>query len=948
MYVTHHRGLFQIDIDASSTQEPLTYDEPVGQLTIVDDARWSADITSNSWSALAVWIVMLVVLQAVSWPFVRRIFRRFPDKGWAFGRLVTMLTAGYAVWVLASVEVIVFRVVWCFAALLGVAVLSLVLQRALRGSAESVPTQRWRPDRFVVGAEAVFWGVFALFLLFRLINPDSYHPVWGGEKPMEFAHINALLRSPHFPPVDPWYADGFLNYYYYGAYLIAFMLKLTGIPTEIGFNLAQPTFMALLATGAFSVASAIGSRIAHSRTLGLLTGLVGVVLVSFAGNLLVAARLVLALANDAPPFSSFVYWFWIPTRLIPFTEGQFTITEFPYFTGVYADLHAHVVALPMTVLVIGLGFALTLEWRSVSSLASRPAWRRTRTTRVLLHLALLALALGSLFPTNAWDVPTYAALTAVAVFMATRGVESIAKRIALSTGLVAGIGLAAYLLVLPFTAHYVALFGELDTVREKTPLLSIQAHLGVFLLIIFYGLAARLHRRSRQESALLDPVILTPLLGTLLILRYVGVERSQRFRDMADALFVVFIVGVLLYACFRVVRTVRTVQTSPRAGRHPAVPMLHVLIAVIGVTAAIALATGRPVLALYLGLAGVASLVWLIVSDEGLKFTAAMIAAAMFVGAGLELVYLVDDLSGGPHYRMNTVFKFYNGIWILLGLASAGLVGHMLAIGGVTSPVPQSATNTDDRIARRASPATPAPVHSAAHRAPEALGIVPQPAGSGRKTRQPTIWARIGLVATAIAVAAALAFPVFSTGVRLDQRFTPDRPHWTLNAFDWMNYGTIPTRPGGSGIVPLRFDEDRAVIDWFNDQVPGTPVIAEASISQYLCGGSRISIGTGLPVVLGWHRHEQQQRFPTFLDQRRSDLRTLYTSGDTDRKRSIIARYGIAYIVVGDLERNYLTNDCTATDASSGIAALSDMVGEDLEIAFQVGETIVYRVTTNG
>jgi hypothetical protein len=77
-----------------------------------------------------------------------------------------MLTAGYAVWVLASVEVIAFRVVWCFTALLGVAVLSYVLQRALRGSAQSAPTHRWRPDRFVIGAEAVFWGVFALFLSF--------------------------------------------------------------------------------------------------------------------------------------------------------------------------------------------------------------------------------------------------------------------------------------------------------------------------------------------------------------------------------------------------------------------------------------------------------------------------------------------------------------------------------------------------------------------------------------------------------------------------------------------------------------------------------------------------------------------------------------------------------------------------------------------------------------
>jgi len=933
MHVSHHRVVFQTEADLPYTQEPLTYDQPVGQLDIVNDARWSTEFTSNSWTALAVWIVMLCVLQAISWPFVRHVFRRFPDRGWAFCRLVTLLVAGYAVWLLASLELIAFRVVWCAAALLGVAALSFLLRRSVFRPLPSDKIIRRGPDRFIIGAEAIFWGVFALFLLFRLLNPDSYHPNWGGEKPMEFAHINALLRSPHFPPIDPWYADGFLNYYYYGAYLIAFMLKLTGIPTEIGFNLAQPTFMALLASGAFSVAAALGYQVARSRTLSLLTGVAGVIMVSFAGNLLVAARLILALANDAPPFSSFVYWFWIPTRLIPFTEGQYTITEFPYFTGLYADLHAHVVALPMTVLVIGFGFALTLEWQSVSSIVTRSAERRVTVPRVLVHLGLLALVLGSLFPTNAWDVPIYAALTAVAVFMATKAIQPMATRLAVSVGLVTGLGLAAYLLVLPFTRHYVALFGELDTVREKTPLLSIQAHLGVFLLIVFFGLGARLTRRSRHDSTVFDPLILTPLLGTLLILRYLGVERSQQFRDIADALLVVFLVGVLLYACLR------TVGTVPHTGGLPTGAVLRWLIATVGVIAAAALATGRPVLGLFLGLAGVASLTWLMMPDQGTKFIAAMVAAAMLVGAGLEIVYLVDDLSGGPHYRMNTVFKFYNGIWILLGLSCAGLIGHMVALASVSTHAPQTARTPS--TTRRSAPALPP---GATQRAPKALEIVPFSVGPERRAGQFSTWARIGLGVATLAIAASLAFPFFSTGVRLDQRFTPGREHWTLNAFDWMDYGTIPTQRGGTGIVPLRFDDDRAVIDWFNDEVAGTPVIAEASISQYLCGGSRISIGTGLPVVLGWYRHEQQQRYQTFLDQRRKDLRTLYTSADLDRKRDIIARYRIAYIVVGDLERDYVSNDCVATDASAGVAALGAMVGEELEVAFTSGETVVYRV----
>jgi uncharacterized membrane protein len=207
-------------------------------------------------------------------------------------------------------------------------------------------------------------------------------------------------------------------------------------------------------------------------------------------------------------------------------------------------------------------------------------------------------------------------------------------------------------------------------------------------------------------------------------------------------------------------------------------------------------------------------------------------------------------------------------------------------------------------------------------------------------------WARGSLVITAVLIGGSLLYPLFATGPRLAQRFAPDLGSGTLNALDWMDYGTLPVS-GRPGPGTLSFAGDRAAIDWLNQNVPGSPVIAEASIGPYRCNGSRFSIATGLPTIIGWERHEQQQRYRDLLPARVSDVRVLYSSGDVEEKREILRRYNVEYLVVGGIERDYIVpngNDCQATGSPEGIEALESMVGTDLEVAFEQDGTVIYRV----
>ena len=965
--------MFQFSDGSEYEQGPISLEQPVGQLTVVDDARWSADLTSDSLGALAVWIVLLFALQAALWPLVRRVFNRFPDRGWGFGRLVTLLLAAYPIWLLASVEVIAFRAIWCGVALVAVAILGWAGWRFLPSRTEGDSTfVPWYRNRSILVSEGVFWAFFSLFLLFRFINPDSWHTRWGGEKPMELAHINAILRTAHFPPHDPWYADGLLNYYYYGMYLVAFLMKLTGIPSEIAFNLAQPTMIALLAGGAFSVGSALAGSIARGARWVIGGGLLAVLLVNLVGNLVAMSRVVAGIQGEPQQVNDYLYWVWNPREVVPQT-----INEFPYFTALYADLHAHVVALPMTVLVIGLCLAFVQDARGLALAVVRP-WRRPGLTlNFLTRAGLAALALGSLYMTNAWDVPTYGALVFVSMLVATRALPALWERFAVATAVTLGIALVAYLIALPFSAHYVSRYGEIDQVRDVSPLYAIEGHFGVFLLAIAFGLSVLLSREWRNPALVCHPGVFTTLLLGLLLWRWYVADGSRAAIDLVDSLTVGLVTVWLLVALL--------ISLPQRLDFSLPWIVVQVLAVASWIVVIVALVMDRIAFGLLFGLGATAGLMWLAEGSAGRRVTFSLIAAAMFVAAGVELVFLLDDLSGGDFYRMNTVFKFYNAVWVMAALASAALIVRMAREAGADGDsdarqavllppdeAPGSLWHATAAVQDSSVPAGGGQVEHGARTAIPASYVTPviadrtaemqdsgpdhdvgtSPRGEsdvdGRLVRQArsrrqwsTAWARVGLAVSVVAITAALAYPLIATGIRLDQRFPQDGRSWTLNALDWMSYGQIPRRGG----VALSYDEDRAVIEWFNSEVSGTPVIAEASLGAYMCSGSRISIHTGLPVVVGWTWHETQQRGATDLYQRRADLETLYTSEDPEEKLRIIEKYRIEYIVVGDLERSYPGPDCTVTDNEAGIAAFRPLVGSKLEVAFQAGDTVVYRVT---
>lgn len=235
----------------------LLLETPLDQLPLVDNYRWNRVASQNTLFAVSWWWLVVSLLGWTAWPLSFLLFRGLRDRGYLLAKTLGWLLCGWLLWLFASLELAhnTVRNAW-----LAVALVTLVNALILARTWRSVLTFVRRMWGVLLVGEALFAAAFVFFVFVRRANPDLWQPWFGGEKFMEFAFLNGILRSPTFPPVDPHFAGGYINYYYYGIYLVGYLVKLTGIYAEVAFNLAIPTLFALTVLNAFAVAYSVSGR----------------------------------------------------------------------------------------------------------------------------------------------------------------------------------------------------------------------------------------------------------------------------------------------------------------------------------------------------------------------------------------------------------------------------------------------------------------------------------------------------------------------------------------------------------------------------------------------------------------------------------------------------------------------------------------------------------------
>jgi YYY domain-containing protein len=99
------------------------------------------------------------------------------------------------------------------------------------------------------------------------------------------------------------------------------------------------------------------------------------------------------------------------------------------------------------------------------------------------------------------------------------------------------------------------------------------------------------------------------------------------------------------------------------------------------------------------------------------------------------------------------------------------------------------------------------------------------------------------------------------------------------------------------------FVDDVPIVEYLN-KVKGQPVIVEANHLSYTPFG-RIASFTGLPDIFNWYTHQELWRSSKFdeFNERVDDIRNIYCGEDPAVTTSLLQKYNVRYIVVGQLER---------------------------------------------
>ncbi len=476
------------------------------------------------------WWLLAFLMGMVAMPVTGRLFAGFEDKGWMFSKVLAITVTGFLTWFLVTAKILPFTAATC----IGVSVVCAVGCGVLyhfqgKNGIDCFPSGK---VNLIYGEEILFFIFFLMWTYFAGFRPQAY----GTEKFMDYGFMEAMMRSTTLPARDLWYSEGTINYYYGGQYFAVFLTKLTGSKVELTYNLMR-TFVAAFAfvlpfslVRQMSVDRLKGSLTGKKRCVPAVAGIIAGLSVSIAGNMhYVVYSKIIPWLQKLQGKEADNYWFPDATRYIGYNPDvpDKTIHEFPCYSFVLGDLHAHVVNVMFVLFLVGLLYAWMRSVRMREAVIMKPGRKQFWKKQLLIpHILLAAVMIGMFRFTNFWDFIIYFVVTGgVVLFTNIVQFDGKVKRILAVTAVQAvEIIVISYVVSLPFTLQFDSMFKGVGIAQN---------HSMIHQLLILWGL----------------PVILTVLLIICIIWEKLRGGANRSLYKLMKAISVPDLFAIVMGLC---------------------------------------------------------------------------------------------------------------------------------------------------------------------------------------------------------------------------------------------------------------------------------------------------------------------------------------------------------------------------------------------------------------
>ncbi|MBU1033991.1 hypothetical protein KKI22_03570 [Patescibacteria group bacterium] len=338
---------------------------------------------------------VLFLLQIIALPLIFHLSNKFVylrDSAWGFGRIFSILLLSLLVWNLAFLKIPIntdLGVSSLFFIL--IAVSSYFSWRFFWFKKNFLKDFITKFGKIILIEEIVLLAAMVFLFITRSFQPETL----GLEKFMDAGFIQAYLKSPTLPVGDIWFANQSINYYSFGQFYNAILIHLWQVDLTYGYNLLLITIFGLFCLELFSLAFNLRANLSEDKVglkAAVAAGFFAVFLVALGAN---GHTLWYFLSGN----SFDTYWYPDATRFI-----ERTIHEFPAYSFVVCDLHAHVLSLPISLLMLLTIFVWLKELLLKKVLPKLPT-------------ILIGILFGVLVMTNTWDIMIYGLLLVIISFI---------------------------------------------------------------------------------------------------------------------------------------------------------------------------------------------------------------------------------------------------------------------------------------------------------------------------------------------------------------------------------------------------------------------------------------------------------------------------------------------------------------------------------------------------